>query len=516
MIDHHQLVVHFVAELLLDRLNAARRVTAPDREANRVFRRRLGDQDDVDLLRRERPEQPFRYPRHADHARTAQRQQREAVDGGDALGQRVGGLGGLVRDQRARRRRIERVLDQDRDMPGHGRRNRRRVDNLGAEIRQLHCLFVGHPRQHERALHELRIRAQHAVDVGPDLDDRRADGRADDGRAVVRPVSSDRRRLTVVGGADEARNDRDRGAALAEERNEAFSDRAVRHGEIHCRVRELVVRPHEITRIRQLGRVEAFQVGGQNQRGQSLAETGGHVERARRAVAKQVDALQRAFQLVEQRVHLLPHPGASARDERRDRRTMPAGDLVERAQVTRVAAFGETRAVEQLIRHATERRHHDEHRFVPARVENDRADSANGRRRSKRRPAELEHLHGKLCSVPCRGVGSSIAAGAGGVERAGHVVGASRGRSARARGTLRSARGRNRAACGCRRIRPATRRQARRRVAKRQPAGGPSFVSVRNAGLDSRKHRGPADALRAASRSGRLPRGSSFPAVIIG
>ena len=158
--------------------------------------------------------------------------------------------------------------------------------------------------------------------------------------------------------------------------------------------------------------MEAFQVGGQNQRGQPLAETGGHVERPRRAVAEQVDALQRAFQLVEQRVHLFPHPGAPARDERGDRRTMPPGDLVERAQVPRVAAFGETRAIEQLIRDAAERRHHHQHRLAPARVENDRADGANGRRRGERRPAELEYFHGKSCSVPRRGAGSSISAGA--------------------------------------------------------------------------------------------------------
>ena len=183
---------------------------------------------------------------------------------------------------------------------------------------------------------------------------------------------------------------------------EARADGAVGHRKIHRGVRELIVGPHEVARVGQFGRVKAIQVGGQNERGQPLAEAGGHVERARRAVAQQVDALQRAPQLVEQRVHLFPGPGPPARDERRDRRAMPPGDLVERAQIRRVAAFGETRAIEQLVRDAAKRRHHHEHRLAPACLENDRANGANGRRRGERRPAELENLHGKSCSVPRR------------------------------------------------------------------------------------------------------------------
>ena len=89
VVDHHQLIVHFVAEFLFDGFEAAPRVAAPDGEADRVLRRRLGDQDHVDPAGRERPEQPLRDPGHADHARPAQRQQRQAVDGRDALGHRL-------------------------------------------------------------------------------------------------------------------------------------------------------------------------------------------------------------------------------------------------------------------------------------------------------------------------------------------------------------------------------------------------------------------------------------------
>ena len=91
VVDDHQPVADFVAELLLDRLDAARRVGAAHGKADRVLGRGLRDQDDVDALGRQGPEQPFRDPRHADHARAAQRQQRQAADRRDALGQRLPG-----------------------------------------------------------------------------------------------------------------------------------------------------------------------------------------------------------------------------------------------------------------------------------------------------------------------------------------------------------------------------------------------------------------------------------------
>ena len=68
------------------------------------------------------------------------------------------------------------------------------------------------------------------------------------------------------------------------------------------------------------------------QRRQPLAEAGGHVERAQRAVPQQVDALQRAAQLGEQRVDLARDPRGPAADQMRDRRAMAARDLLEAAR----------------------------------------------------------------------------------------------------------------------------------------------------------------------------------------
>ena len=180
------------------------RVLAPDGKADRVFRRRLRDQHDVDAARSERAEHPAGHARHADHARPAQRQQRQIADRGDPLGQLPVGSA-FARNQRARRRGVERVLDEDRNALRDGGRDGGRVQHLGAEVRQLHRLFVGHRRQHERCRHHPWVGAQHAVDVGPDLDDRCAERRADDRGAVVRSVAADGRRLAVVGCADESR-----------------------------------------------------------------------------------------------------------------------------------------------------------------------------------------------------------------------------------------------------------------------------------------------------------------------
>src|SRR6185436_2613944 len=60
VIDDHHAIVDLVPELLLDRRDAAPRVQTADGKADRMLRRGLRDQDDVDALGRQRPEQPLR------------------------------------------------------------------------------------------------------------------------------------------------------------------------------------------------------------------------------------------------------------------------------------------------------------------------------------------------------------------------------------------------------------------------------------------------------------------------
>ncbi len=108
---------------------------------------------------------------------------------------------------------------------------------------------------------------------------------------------------------------------------------------------------------------------------------------------QQVNTLQRAGELVEQRIDLLARLRAAAGDERADRRTMPASDHIERIDVLAFALFGEPRAFEQLICDTLERRYDDDHRFGTACVQNDGRGCANGCRRGERRPAKLEDFH---------------------------------------------------------------------------------------------------------------------------
>ena len=140
------------------------------------------------------------------------------------------------------------------------------MQHFRAEVRELHRLLVRHLRQHERRRHDPRIGAQHAVHVGPDLDERRADGGADDRRAVIRSVPPDRRRLAVVGGADEAGDDRSHARRAAEERVEVRARAPVRLFEHHGGVRELIVGDDDVARVDEHRGRRLVEIGRDNHR----------------------------------------------------------------------------------------------------------------------------------------------------------------------------------------------------------------------------------------------------------
>ena len=209
--------VELEAEFTRDRVARSSRLARPHRQRDRAFRRRLAEQHDADALRVQRATQPLRRAEDADRTRPLQCQQRHIVDRADACRGPAAGNRDL-RDARTGRRRIEAVLDDDRDRLRDGRTNGGGVQHLRAEVRHLHRFFVRHLRQDECRADTLRIGAQHAVDVGPDLDDRRVERAADNGRRVVGSVSANGRRAAVFGPADEAGDDRNRASALSPER----------------------------------------------------------------------------------------------------------------------------------------------------------------------------------------------------------------------------------------------------------------------------------------------------------
>ena len=130
--------------------------------------------------------------------------------------------------------------------------------------------------------------------------------------------------------------------------------------------------------------MEPIEMRGQNQRRQPFAEARGHVQRAQRTVTQQMDALQRAAQLVEQRVHLFARVSAASRHQRRHRGPVTANDGIETFCVRVVPLLGEARARYQLVGDALKRRHHDDHGFGRSSVENDLRNGTYGRRGSER------------------------------------------------------------------------------------------------------------------------------------
>jgi len=161
---------------------------------------------------------------------------------------------------------IEGVLDQDRDTLRDGGSNRRGVKDLGAEVRQLHRLFVGHLRQHEGGRHDAGIGAEHAVDVGPDLDRRRAERGPDDRGAIVGAVAADGRRLAVGGGADEAGDDRHESRRTPQQTRKIGARSSVRCRELDVGVGEVIVGHEQVTRVDECRSVASVEIGGHDER----------------------------------------------------------------------------------------------------------------------------------------------------------------------------------------------------------------------------------------------------------
>ena len=117
---------------------------------------------------------------------------------------------GCAEIDRARERRVEGVLDDERDALGARRVDGGRIHDLGAEVRHLHQLVVGHRRDREGAADDARVGAHDAVDVGPDLDRGRVERGADQRGGVVGAAAAERRGFAGLGGGDEAGEHRDR------------------------------------------------------------------------------------------------------------------------------------------------------------------------------------------------------------------------------------------------------------------------------------------------------------------
>ena len=113
-------------------------------------------------------------------------------------------------DERARLFRREGIANPDRNALQHRGRHRLRMDHLGAEVRELHGFVVGQRIDHLGIGHQARIRAQHAVDVGPDANLFRVEQRAKDRAREIAAVAAQRGLQTLRITRDEACDDQRR------------------------------------------------------------------------------------------------------------------------------------------------------------------------------------------------------------------------------------------------------------------------------------------------------------------
>ena len=106
--------------------------------------------------------------------------------------------------------RLPRIEDAHRNVAFDGRKDRARMQHLGAEVGQLGGLGERELRHQARRGDDARVGAQHAVHVGPDLNLARADAGADERTRIIRAAAPQRRRMPIGGRADKSAEDRHR------------------------------------------------------------------------------------------------------------------------------------------------------------------------------------------------------------------------------------------------------------------------------------------------------------------
>jgi hypothetical protein len=199
------------------------------------------------------------------------------------------------------------------------------VQYLGAEVRQLHRLFVGHLRQDERRRHDRgsalstpSTSVQISIFDAPTR--RRRLPRCNRIRSC-RSSSSGRLRCAPMKPVTT-------GTAVpnAPERREVLAGRAIGLRKDYIGAGELLVRGQELTCVNESRAAEPVHVRRHDLRRQPLAEAGRHVQGAGRTVAEQPNAMQRVSQLGELRFdESADPPSALCAEKIVDRGTMARG-----------------------------------------------------------------------------------------------------------------------------------------------------------------------------------------------
>ncbi len=245
-----------------------------------------------------------------------------------------------------------------------GWKDRAGVQHFRAEERELRRFVERQLLDEPRVFHDARIRGQHAVHVGPDLNLADVEARAEDRGRVIRSTTAERRRHTRRRRADEAAEHRDFPRSL--QRRDGLAHAIARGRHVRRGRGVLRIRDEDAARVDPGARDPAIgQRGGHDAAAHEFADRQHGVLRSRRHFSQNRERVHEADQFVELRLH--------ARDDARPARRGDRGrdghvPLDQRRQRLRraagIAVLGEAADVHERVGHFRQRRDDDHRRFL--------------------------------------------------------------------------------------------------------------------------------------------------------
>ena len=166
-------------------------------DGNGVLGRSLRNQEHADAVLGQRTEQTVVHSDDTHHAQTGHGNQTRIVDGRDTLdGLRE--MVGLLLDDGSRSVRIERILDENRNILVAHRIDSRRINHLRAEVTELHRLHVAQFRYRISRTDDARVGRHEAVHIGPDFKDIGFQRGRNDGSGIIGTSPAQVRNLTGI------------------------------------------------------------------------------------------------------------------------------------------------------------------------------------------------------------------------------------------------------------------------------------------------------------------------------
>mmetsp|Transcript_668 Transcript_668/g.1813 ORF Transcript_668/g.1813 Transcript_668/m.1813 type:complete len:531 (-) Transcript_668:1575-3167(-) len=408
------------AEDLAQRLLGLGPICGKHGHRNGLLGRSLRNGGHVDGERVERVEEARAHAGDAHHATALDVEKAHVLHDGHTahFAVRRGERGGLE-DARATVLGRKSIADEDGDgtrvrppvEAREGRLHGLRVHHLGAKVRQLRRLVVGHLGQHVGVRHHSRVGGEHARHISPDGHLLRLEKARKDGCGVVGPVATEGGDATLLGGGDETRC-HEGGTRMALDKGveprrglvpfdgHARGHRVIAHHEHRARVQ---VDPVACRRGRGLGGIKEC---GHHARRPLLAVAADDAHKLLVSGAHEPNCAEEVEDVREVRLELrdeahalslMLHPGHHLVD---CFEVLDADLLDDGLGAVKIVGHSRSHRVDEQISHlglATHGGHHDAHGetlVLPRNALNDVAHLVHGRGRLHRRAAKLVHAMG--------------------------------------------------------------------------------------------------------------------------